>query len=192
MKVKQTYDQGKWGLLPKQKLELLRKFAVSYASLGFMLLVSACHSVTAMPEAPVHHQAMISRGGESIYLDRVSNASVMKEIVDSNAKTIFCSFLVGWQDSTVNTDKDQQRNREKYFQYDMQKDWVALVKGDSLYPVFFQERPGLNQQFKEGIMVFELPRDATPDSLVYKDSFGSWGKRLFVLNLKSPYRHVQD
>lgn len=192
MKNKRAYYQENWQFLLKDKVEPLRKVVVFYWALGLILLISACHSVTATPEAPVHHQAMINRPGESIYLDRVSNASVMKETIGSGAGTRFCSFLVSWQDSAVSTDKDRQRTREKYFQYDMQKDWVALVKGDSLYPVFFQERPGLNQQFKEGIMVFELPRDVTPDSLIYKDSFGTWGKRLFVLNLKSPYRHVQD
>ena len=156
------------------------------------LFGEACHSVAPTTRPAVQHLALISRPGEALYIDRVSNSTVMKERNDGSAKTSFCSFLVGWQDSTINAASEDSRDREKYFQYDMQKDWVALVKGDSVYPVFFQERPTLGQQCKESVLVFELPRGSVTDTLVYKHGYGSWGTRLFVLNEKSLRRHVQD
>lgn len=174
------------------EMMLLPLFRTTLLSLLVSVVAMACHSAAASVVQVVHHEAMVSRAGESIYVDRVSNRSVMRADSDTGSRTIFCSFLVGWQDSAADMDKDRQRGREKYFQYSMQEDWVALVDGDSLSPVFFQERPGLNQQLKEGVMVFELPLGAETDTLVYKHGYGSWGTRLFVLNLKSPYRHAQD
>lgn len=149
--------------------------------MAIFLWLAACRSQPAIPER--RHLAAISHAGTALYIDQLDNRSIMKENpAPQDSKTIFCSFLVGWMDSTISTDQKAKLAREKYFQYDMQKDWVALVKGDSLYPVFFQEKPGLNSQLKEGALVFEIPAGTRPDTLIYKDSFGAWGTRLFVVN----------
>ncbi len=155
-------------------------------------LLASCHTDLPHQEPSPVHLARIGRSDDLLYIDRISNRAIMKEGTDTGTKTAFYSFLVGWQDSTAKADKKGGNEKEKYFQYDMQKDWAALVNGDSLHPVFFQERPGLSDILKEAVMVFELPRGTTTDTIVYKDSFGAWGGRLFVLNLKSPNGHVQD
>ncbi len=163
----------------QEKRNLLRGMLSS--AIGICIVLPACRNPSVVV-SPKVHLAIVSEAGATLYLDRLESRSVMKEDVSSGSKTIFCSFLVGWQDSAFIMDKKKGMAREKYFQYDMQKDWVALVKGDSVYPVFFQERPGLNSQLKEGALVFEIPAGARADTLVYKDSFGVWGTRLFVLN----------
>ena len=151
------------------------------AGIGACLVAAACRSQH--PATPVkEHLASATLAGETLYIDPLDNKAIMKADATPDAKTTFCSFLVGWQDSILTVDKKKIQAREKYFQYDMQQNWIALVKGDSLHPVFFQEKPGLNSQLKEGALVFEIPAGTRPDTLVYKDSFGAWGTRLFVLH----------
>jgi hypothetical protein len=151
--------------------------------LAGVLLLAACHQPSPAPPAE-RHLAMVSWAGSSISIDKADNRSVMRTEPAPGAATVFSSFLVRWEDSLAGTDRKRDLEREKYFQYHMQKDWVALINGDSLYPVFFQGKPELNRQRKEGVMVFEIPSDRQPDTLVYKDSFTSGGAQLFVLNRK--------
>lgn len=113
-----------------------------------------------------------------LYVDRADNRMVMQ--AGPGLAANFSSFRIGWTDSL--TADGPGREREKYFQYQMQQDWRALVNGDTLYPAFFQEKPGLNQQLKEGVIVFESAQGVQPDTLVYRDSFGNWGTQIFVLN----------
>jgi hypothetical protein len=47
--------------------------------------------------------------------------------------------------------------------------------------VFFQEKPGLSEMVKEGVMVFETPSGKMPDTLIYRDSFGPWGTQILSL-----------
>ena len=133
--------------------------------------------------AAVIHLVSAHQPGALLYLDRMDNRAVM-QAVDTAGKTNFCSFLVGWRDSLPATDAKKRQDRERYFQYSMQQDWVAMVDGDSLRPVFFQQKPGLDPQLDEGAMVFEIPRGRQVDTLVYRDSFGAWGTQIFVLNGK--------
>ena len=160
----------------------------TWGCIGICLLLTACGN----PQSTVavkQHLAAVSRPGEILYVDHLDNRVVLKEEAAAGSTTVFCSFLVGWQDSTLQTDKKKSLAREKYFQYDMQKDWTALVKGDSLHPVFFQEKSGLNSQLKEGALVFEVPAGEQPDTLIYKDSFGGWDQQVLVLAKHSNDNH---
>lgn len=154
---------------------------------GVCILFAGCHmgasSDSAQQNATVRHLVGVDRRGASLYIDRVDNRAVLK-MTQNSGKTEFCSFLVGFRDSSIVSGNKEALAAEKYFQYDMQNNWIALVNGDSLHPVFFQQRPGLDAQLKEGVMVFEVPLGIRPDTLVYKDSFGSWGTNFFVLNRK--------
>ncbi len=148
------------------------------ALLCFSLLVACNHAGSL--QTPEKHLVMLARPGSSLYLDRASNRMVMQE--DSSADSHFCSFQVGWADSLPDKDKKASIAKERYFQYNMQGDWKALINGDSLQVVFFQEKPSLQQEKKEAVMVFETPGGQQPDTLVYRDSFGSWGTQIFVVN----------
>ncbi len=143
------------------------------------LLCLACKSKPRFIAA-VTHLVSVRQPGAMLYLDRLANRAVMQ----SADTTAFCSFLVGWRDSLAGTDAKKRLDRERYFQYTMQQDWTAMVDGDSLRPVFFQQKPGLDPQLDEGAMVFEIPRGHRVDTLVYRDSYGGWGTQIFVLNGK--------
>jgi hypothetical protein len=130
------------------------------------------------------HLSMVRQPGAMLWVDRLDSRVVLQK-ADTTGNTTFCSFLVGWRDSLpVAADGQKRQDRERYFQYGMQQDWTALMDGDSLRPVFLQERPVLDQQLKEGAMVFEIPHGRRVDTLVYRDSFGAWGTQIFVLNGK--------
>jgi hypothetical protein len=105
---------------------------------------------------------------------------------ETGGATRFCSFLVGIRDSVAAAvaDADKRREREKYLQYGMQEDWRAIVGGDSLKPVFMQEKPNLGGDLREDALVFEIPRGVRADTLVYRDTYGDWGTQVFVLNEK--------
>ena len=142
------------------------------------LLLLSCH-LRQHPFNPAEkHQAAVKRPGAMLYVDRADNRMVMQATPGLAGN--FSSFRIGWADSL--TAAEPNRQKERYFQYQMQQDWRALVNGDTLYPVFFQEKPGLNQQLKEGVIVFENAQGVQPDTLVYRDSFGNWGTQIFVLN----------
>lgn len=150
-----------------------------------LLAVTAagCNSVHRQPPpAGRVHFAERKRPGSLLYLDKVSNSVVMKTETRSGG-TFFCSYLVGLQDSMV-MDQARQVASQRYFEYDMSRDLKLLVRGDSIAPVFFQPIPKLNNLVKEGIVVFELPKNSLADTLVYRDSFGDWGTQLVMLNTK--------
>ena len=148
----------------------------------FCLLLAACHNHTAPSVAPEKHLALVSRPGAALYVDRVDNRVVLQQ--DKASQNRFCSFRIGLTDSSTAIDRRGTVEKERYFQYGMQGDWKALTGGDSLSAVFFQEKPGLNDQVKEGVLVFETPGGRPPDTLVYRDSFGPWGTQIIVLNRK--------
>jgi hypothetical protein len=77
-------------------------------------------------------------------------------------------------------DKAERTDKNKYYQYDMQHDWIA-IKGDNTFkPVFYHPRVTAQQSLNEGILVFEIG-GSHPDTLVYNDSNGSWGTQKFIL-----------
>lgn len=145
------------------------------------LLLTGCHSRPAPVKEP-QHLAMVQRQGSSIFVDRIDNSMVMLEDNHSPGRKNFYSFLVGWRDTVLGNDPAEAGKREKYFQYDMQKDWCGLVKGDSVRPVFSQEKPGIDKDLKQVVLVFETPADIGPDTLIYRDTYGSGGTAIFVLN----------
>jgi hypothetical protein len=150
-----------------------------------VLLMLACAACRQRPvtAAEAKHLVAVHKTKEVLYLDRLDNRVVMQR-ADTAGTTTFCSFLVGMRDSLPLTDAQRKLDRERYIQYSMQQDWTAIVGGDSLKPVFFQEKPSLDGQLKEGALVFELPRGQRADTLVYRDTYGNWGTQVFVLNEK--------
>jgi len=149
----------------------------------FVVGAVGCRHRVALGVSEEKHLISVKKSREALYLDRLDNRVVLQR-VDTMGSTRFCSFLVGIRDSLVVTDAEKKREREKYLQYDMQQDWTALVGGDSLKPVFMQEKPNLGGELREDALVFEIPKGVEADTLVYRDSFGDWGTQVFVLNEK--------
>lgn len=148
-----------------------------------VLAVGGCRQRPVMAVVEAKHLISISKSREVLYLDRLDNRVVL-HAEDSSGSTTFSSFLVGLLDSLAPKDGDKKREREKYIQYEMQRDWTAIVGGDSLKPVFMQEKPYLDGQLRENALVFEIPRGSRADTLVYRDTYGDWGTQVFVLNEK--------
>ena len=149
------------------------------------MMVVACgrRQVASLAAVEPTHLISVKKPKEVLYLDRLDNRVVLA-VADTAGPTTFRSFLVGLRDSLGMTDGKRLQEREKYLQYDMQRDWTAIVGGDSLKPVFFQERPHLDGLSREGALVFEVPRGQRTDTLVYRDTYGDWGTQVFVLNEK--------
>lgn len=152
------------------------------ALIGIVLLCLGCkgkHGVV----STVTHLVSVSQPGATLYLDRLDNRVVLQS-ADTAGESTFCSYLIGWKDSLLSTDAQKRMERERYFQYEMQQDWTAQVGGDSIHPVFFQEKPVPDEGLKEAAMVFEIPRGRRVDTLIYRDKFSTWGTQIFVLNGK--------
>jgi hypothetical protein len=116
-----------------------------------------------------HHDAQMSKpDGSLISIDAVPNSSVMRNADTDTGSTRFYTFRVGIADSLI-ADKKQEMVKQRYYDFEMEQDWIAVVNGDSMHPVFFHPQPQKTQVLKEFIMVFELPAGWKPDTLIYKD-----------------------
>ncbi len=151
---------------------------------AILATVSGCrHRPVMGPPVEPRHLVSMHRPKEVLFIDPLDNRVVLQK-EDTSGPTRFCSFLVGLGDSVPINDADRKREREKYIQYGMQKDWSVIVGGDSLKPVFMQEKPHLGGELRESALVFEVPRGSRVDTLVYRDTYGDWGTQVFVLNEK--------
>lgn len=150
---------------------------------SLLVILVACRRrpVASLAAVEPKHLIAVKKPKEVLYLDRLDNRVVLAK-ADTAGPTTFCSFLVGWRDSLFLTDAKRMQEREKYLQYDMQRDWTVMMGGDSLKPVFYQEKTHLDGLVREGALVFEIPRGRQVDTLIYRDTYGDWGTQLFVLN----------
>ena len=126
------------------------------------------------------HLVTIRQPGEELYIDRLDKRVIIQK-EDAAGPTTFCAFLIGLKDSLPVMDAARKQELEKYWQYTMQQDWTVIVDGDSVKPVFMQEKPTLKKGLRESALVFEVPRGHSADTLVYRDTYSNWGTRLFVL-----------
>jgi hypothetical protein len=127
------------------------------------------------------HLAEIKMAGAVVYIDEVDNRMVMDKKGSSPGTSVFRSYLIGMEEGEPGDGKMEIASR-RYFEYDLPHDWKLLLNGDSIAPVFFQPKPLLNGRLMEGVMVFEVPGDRIPDSLVYADGSGSRGRQLIILH----------
>lgn len=115
-----------------------------------------------------------------MYMDSVPLQMVMKITAADQTQSNFRAYLVGFKDSVLTMNKTDRINNNKYYQYDMQHDWVAIAGDNTFNPVFYHPRVTAQQSLNEGILVFETD-GSHPDTLVYNDSHGSWGIQKFIL-----------
>jgi hypothetical protein len=150
-----------------------------------LLLVYACSTVDRThTDATEKHLAQVQREGNGmIYVDEIP-CSTMMETDTTNSSTCFRCYVVGFIDSIAVTNTNTKENTEagRYYQFNMQYDWTALVNKDSLKPVFYQPKQVLQGYRHEGILVFETLKDARPARLLYSDSYGSWGTQQFIIS----------
>ncbi|HVU97845.1 MAG TPA: hypothetical protein VHE34_21625 [Puia sp.] len=90
-------------------------------------------------------------------------------------------FLMSWSDNIKYDDEIGMVRREKYIQFGIRRDWVALAGGDSIYANFFRQRPLLERHLHQWALVYPVPAGRRIDTLVYTGSETAWGKRLFIL-----------
>lgn len=150
-----------------------------------IVVFTASRNAKKQNEPQEMHLIQVHKQGEGmIYLDKISSRSVMRDVDSIGSNTSFRCFRVGFIDSLAVAKAADKRSLDagKYYQYDMQKDWVALINGDSSRPVFYQPRQRMENHRYEGILVFEVPLNKEPDTLVYTDSYSSWGKKVIIIN----------
>lgn len=132
--------------------------------------LSACNQHSQLQTNKATHKVDINwPDGSRLYIDKVDPRSVM-QITESDSLTTFCCYKIGMTDS-ISYNKEQELEWNKYFNFGMQNDWLAMINGDSLAPVFLH--PILTgQKQKEAVLVFEIPAGKEPDTLVFKRSYG--------------------
>lgn len=152
------------------------------AGLLACLLASCGQQQPAGKSMPVREKHLAEKNGPGVRLvvDKVDN----KLLMAAGERDRFVSYRIGFYDSVKPADKKELRERGVYYQYKMQRDWKAIVQGDSIAPVFYQPVAGLNDQVNEGVLVFELAEGQQPDTLVYEDATGLWQKQIIVLKAK--------
>jgi hypothetical protein len=128
------------------------------------------------------HWIEITQAGVGIlYLDTVPSKNVVTTEIGNTSK--YVSFLFGVSDSVFKIRKDREAAEDgKYYNYAIERDLFAISGPDTLKPVFFHPKIELSQQTHESVIVFELPQSTILDTLVYNDSYGSWGIKKFILN----------
>jgi hypothetical protein len=151
---------------------------------GWMIFMNACVSKKQGKPVERHAAEINNKGIGMIYADKIPCNAVMQETRDTGSHTVFHCYRIGFIDSLFVAKATGKKDLDagKYYQYGMEKDWVALVNGDSLTPVFFQPKERFEEQRHEAVIVFETPGDKEPDTLIYKDSYGAWSTQQLILN----------
>lgn len=157
---------------------VIRKIFFFFTLIWLQQLVISCQHTEKKERTKIRHLAEIEvNGAGMLYLDAVPIESIMRK-QDTASHRVYYSFLVGFRDK-VPGGNAQQLN--KYFEYEMYKDWRIVKDRDSIIPVFFYPKAKMNPQVREGILVFEMAKGERPDTLFYRDSFGLWGEQWIVL-----------
>ena len=151
---------------------------------SMVLTIAACNSKKKI-EIKENHEGQVQKEGTGmIYVDNISCNSVMQGSDSAGSNSAFQCFRVGFIDSLVVAKAADKKSLEagKYYQYDVQNDWTILVNGDSVKPVFYQPRQRVENHRYEGILVFEITGSEKNDTLIYNDSFGTWGTQQIIIN----------
>lgn len=105
-----------------------------------------------VPDA-LHYLEIRLDGRGIITLDRVPVGHVLSR-GDTSA---FCAYLISFTDSSGPSGKASSRDiTAKYYQYQMEKDWVVLDRGDSVRAVFYQPNIKISKHRKKKMTV-EFP-----------------------------------
>jgi hypothetical protein len=170
--------------MKKIKIIIMERFSICQALFfsGCIVVLFVCSCQQPGRQGEVRgkrHMAEVNmKGMGMMYLDKIPNSAVMQ--IDSTDPSEYQSYLVGFIDSNLVIAPDSAK--ERYFQYDMYKDWVAVGSLDSIAPVFFHPKTKITRQEDEAILVFEVPKGDELSALVYKDSHGPWGIQKIILN----------
>ncbi|MBN8790218.1 MAG: hypothetical protein J0I84_24305 [Terrimonas sp.] len=117
----------------------------------------------------------------TLYIDSVPLQTIMELPGNMDGNKKFRAYLIGFADSVVSLEKEVLIKRNKYYQYDLQHNWEAITEDDISKPVFFQPKISIYNSVNEAVLVFETNEGRHPDTLVYTDAYGSWGKQKFIL-----------
>lgn len=167
-------------------VDLILEMKIMFLQSAFIavIVMTGCKQKKSGNGMTEQHWAEVKMPGVGmIYVDEVSCSSVLSEVDSSKGETRFHCYRVGLIDSLpakANDKKDLEKG--KYYQYDMYKDWAALINGDSIRPVFYQPMIKKEINKEESILVFEIIKSKHADTLVYNDSYGLWGRRVIIKN----------
>jgi len=156
------------------------RFSFLLGCIVVLAFTAYCH-LPGSKDLPAPHLAIFKNAGETLCVDTLDNHLVFDKDNPGNATNLRC-FLISWSDHLPEGDEMGLLQRQNYFQNQMQQDWLALVGGDSVHPLFFRQKPLLNRHLRQGALVFSLPPGGSIDTLVYRGTDGFWKKQL--INVK--------
>ena len=183
---------------PSSQARLRRLLGLSAAIIVLALSGYGHHSTATNP-----HLAFFHGSGETVYIDSMEprvamdceapdprhNSNPMPDprhisnpapAPGANQIKLTC-FLMSWSDNIKHDDEIGMVRREKYIQFGMRRDWVALAGGDSIYANFFRQRPLLQRHLHQWALVYPVPAGRRIDTLVYTGAEAVWRKRVFIL-----------
>jgi len=161
---------------PLYQARLRRLLGISAAIVILAITGYGHHSTTTNP-----HLAFFHASGETVYIDSMDARVAMDSETPDPPRTHLSCFLMSWSDNIKHEDEIGMAQREKYIQFGMRRDWVALAGGDSIYANFFRQRPLLDRHLHQWALVFPVPAGRRIDTLVYTGAETAWSKRLFIL-----------
>jgi len=127
------------------------------------------------------HWASGKREGVGTYfIDQIPAERVMK--VTDSGNTTFKAFEINFNVATHPNEKKEDLAAGEYYNYQMQYDWTALSRNDSLKPVFFQSYPTLKQGEFKSVIIFEMAADKNIDTLIYQDQKAIWGIQKIIVS----------
>src|ERR1700744_5090691 len=132
------------------RARLRRLFGASTAVVA-LVVAGYCHRATSINPYP--HLAFLRSAGETLTIDSMDSRVAMESNDRPPNPTLEC-FLMSWSDNIAHDDELGMAQREKYIQFGLRKDWVALAGGDSIYANFFRQRPLLDRHLHQWALVF--------------------------------------
>jgi len=162
---------------PTYRARLRRLLGVS-AAIVALVVAGYCHRATSGSRYP--HLAFWHNAGETLTIDSMDSRVAMDSNDGPPNPRLEC-FLVSWSDDIAHDDELGMAQREKYIQFGLRRDWVALAGGDSIYADYFRQRPLLDRHLHQWALVYPVPAGRHVDSLAYVGTQAAWGKRTFIL-----------
>lgn len=142
--------------------------AITTVAIVLVYGVSSCTDTRGQSGYDNSHAATSSLFGKTIWADPLNCSQIMQ--ADSGYAGFYC-FRIGLTDSSAMkiTDEKIKQEIDKYWQYDMWQDWMMLVGGDTIRPVFHEPATSLNVVEKKAVLVFETEVMRAVDTLLFTD-----------------------
>ena len=148
----------------------------------FSCCLLSCTNKKPTPRPLAAHYREVGRMDNSrLYIDTLSNQSFLQSVQSAAQKSRLLSFRIGFQQPALQM-KDGDEVWQRFFQYELYKNWKAIGANHTYAPVYFQPTVKIKRSVDEAILVFEVPDPVMLDTLIFQEPNETWGVQKFVLH----------